>query len=123
MPSINKDTVFIVDDEQMLLDLAVAILKPTGYSLRTFLDAEQALKAFAHAPPAVVVTDYAMGRMNGMDLIVECRRRNPHQKVLLISGTVDGQIFANSPVKPDLFLAKPFHAQELTGCIRKLLAG
>ncbi len=49
-----------------------------------------------------------MGRMSGMDLIRECRRLNPRQKTILISGTVDGEVFADAPVKPDQFVAKPY---------------
>lgn len=118
-----KTTVFVVDDETPLLELATAILGPVGCAVRTFNDPEQALAAFPAARPAVLLTDYAMGQMNGMDLIRECRRLNPSQKIILISGTVDGRIFADSPVKPDMFLAKPYHAQELIGCVRKLMAG
>jgi DNA-binding NtrC family response regulator len=115
-------TVFVVDDEPMLLELAEVILKPLGCNVRTFRDPEVALKEAAIAPPEVIVTDYAMGRMSGMDLIRECRRLNPKQKMILVSGTVDGQVFADAPVKPNLFLSKPYQIQELTESVRDLLA-
>jgi CheY-like chemotaxis protein len=105
----------------MLLDLAVAVLESVGCEVRTFRDPELALKAFAATRPDVVVTDYSMGDMNGMDLIRECRRLNPGQKVILISGTVDGEVFADSPVKPDRFLTKPYQIEELTNSVRTLL--
>src|ERR1035438_4860221 len=103
----NGATVFVVDDEPMLLELATAILEPVGCAVRTFRDPELALKEFAVVHPQVVVTDYAMGRMSGMDLIRECRRLNPRQKIILVSGTVDEHVFAEAPVKPDQFLTKP----------------
>ena len=114
--------VFVVDDEPMLLELAEAILKPIGFNVRTFRDPEQALKEFPDAQPAVIVTDYAMGRMSGMDLIRECRRLNPRQKIVLLSGTVDEQVFADAPVKPNVFMSKPYQIHELTDCIRTLIA-
>jgi DNA-binding NtrC family response regulator len=113
--------VFVVDDEPMLLELAIAVLESVGCEVRTFRNPELALKAFINAPPDVVITDYAMGAMNGMDLIRECRRLNPCQKVVLISGTVDGRVFENSPVKPDRFLAKPYQIEDFTDCVRTLL--
>jgi CheY-like chemotaxis protein len=116
-----KTIVFVVDDEPLLLDLAVAVLESVGCEVRTFRDPERALEAFAAARPDVVVTDYSMGGMNGMDLIRECRRLNPGQKVILISGTVEGEVFADSPVKPDRFLTKPYQIEELTNCVRTLL--
>jgi DNA-binding NtrC family response regulator len=114
-------TVFVVDDEPMLLELAEAILTSAGWIVRTFRDPELALKAFSTVRPEVVITDYAMGRMTGMDLIRECRRLNPGQKMVLISGTVDENVFADAPVKPDRFLTKPYQIHELTDCVRKLV--
>ncbi|HEY5043348.1 MAG TPA: response regulator [Verrucomicrobiae bacterium] len=120
--SASKAIVFVVDDEPMLLELAAVILKPLGCEVRTFRDPEMALKEFAAVRPAVVITDYAMGRMSGMDLIRECRRLNPGQKMVLVSGTVDEHVFADAAVKPDRFLSKPYQIQELTDCIRELIA-
>ena len=118
----DPPTVFVVDDEPMLLELAEAILNPLGYRVRTFRDPELALKEFSIARPDVVITDYAMGRMNGMDLIRECRRLNPRQKMILLSGTVDEHVFANAPVKPDQFLTKPYQIQDLAEHVRSLIA-
>ncbi len=114
-------TVFVVDDEVLLLELAETILTPLGCKVRTFTDPEVALKEFPAAAPAVVLTDYAMGRMSGMDLIRECRKLNPSQKTILISGTVDGEVFAGAPVKPDLFVAKPYDVNKLVETVRKMM--
>ncbi len=113
---------FVVDDEPMLLELAEAILKPLGCVVRTFRDPELALKEFAINHPTLVITDYAMGRMSGMDLIRECRRINPAQKLILLSGTVDEQVFADAPVKPDRFISKPYQIKDFLDCIKSLLA-
>lgn len=120
--STTKTTVFVVDDEPMLLDLAEAILGAIGCEVRTFRDPELALQEFAVDRPDLVLTDYAMGRMTGMDLIRECRRLNPQQKMVLISGTVDEHVFSDAPVKPDRFLTKPYQIYQLTDCVRELTA-
>ena len=114
-------TVFVVDDEVLLLELAETILTPLGCKVRTFTDPEVALKEFPGDAPAVVLTDYAMGRMSGMDLIRECRKLNPLQKTILISCTVDGEVFADAPVKPDLFVAKPYDVNKLVETVRKMM--
>jgi DNA-binding response OmpR family regulator len=115
-------TIFVVDDEQMLLDLAAAILEPLGYDVRTFSDPRVALKEFSAARPVVIVTDYAMGEMNGLDLVRECKRVNPKQKMILVSGTVDENIFAGLPHKPDRFMVKPYPVHEFIETIRALVA-
>ena len=115
-------TIFVVDDEPLLLDLAEAVLAPLDCKVRKFTDPEEALREFAKAAPALVVTDYAMGRMSGMDLIRECRLLNPVQKTILVSGTVDGAVFANAQVTPDAFVAKPYDVKSLTEMVRKMIA-
>lgn len=118
----SSATIFVVDDEATLLELAKAVLGNMGYNVRTFTDPELALKEFETVRPALVLTDYWMPRMSGMDLIRECRRLNPAQKTVLISGTVDGQVFANAAIKPDRFVAKPYQIQELQELVRELIA-
>jgi CheY-like chemotaxis protein len=116
-------TIFVVDDEPLLLDLAAAILQPMGFNVQTFRDPRAALAALPAARPAVVVTDYAMGEMNGLDLVRECKRINPSQKILLLSGTVDESNYAELAHKPDRFLAKPYQVREFVESIQKLVAG
>src|SRR5215831_9714288 len=113
--STAKPTIFVVDDEPMLLELAVVILEQLGYDIQTFRDPKTALESYSslHSAPALLITDYAMHDMNGMQLMTECRRLRPRQKVLLLSGTVDEHIYHNEPVKPDRFLAKPYQAKQL----------
>lgn len=118
---LDSSIVFVVDDEPMLLELAEVILKPLGCQVITFRDPETALKQVPLRQPEVIVTDYAMGRMSGMDLVRECRRLNPNQKMILVSGTVDEHVFADAPVKPDRFLMKPYQLQEFTDCVRDLI--
>ncbi len=117
-----SSTIFVVDDESMLLDLAQAILEPLGFSVQTFRDPKKALREFPAARPVVVVTDFSMGAMNGLELVRECRRVNPRQKILLLSGTVDETIYNGMDVKPDRFLAKPYQVNDLIKSVQELIA-
>jgi CheY-like chemotaxis protein len=121
----NQALIFVVDDEPMLLELAETLLTPSGYSIQTFPDPSVALRAFAQAErrPDLIITDYAMHPMTGLDLIRECRQINPRQKILMVSGTVDEDIFANSRVKPDRFLAKPYQGKHFLHVVETLLQG
>jgi CheY-like chemotaxis protein len=116
----GSTTIFVVDDEPMLLELATAILQPLGFNVRTFRDPQKALQEYAAAKPEVVVTDYAMGAINGLDVVRECKRINPKQKILLLSGTVDENIYANTPEKPDRFLAKPYQIRDFIETVQSL---
>jgi DNA-binding NtrC family response regulator len=115
--------VFVVDDEPMLLDLAEMVLQPAGFAVRTFQDPRKAVAECAAAAPSVLITDYAMDTMNGLQVIEECRRIHPGQKIILVSGTVDEEIYANSEIKPDCFIAKPYNPHHLVSTVRKLAGG
>ena len=114
-------TIFVVDDERMLLELAATILQPLGFEVRTFHDPKKALAEYPAARPTVVVTDYAMPGMNGLDLLRECKLINPQQKTILLSGTVDENIYANEQTKPDCFLSKPYQIRDFVESIQTLV--
>jgi len=116
----KRVTIFIVDDEPMLLELAAAVLEPLGYDVRTFSNPEVAIAEFPKVKPAVIVTDFAMGKISGLDLIRECKGQMPLQKIMLLSGTVDEQVFHGSATKPDAFLAKPYRIADLVESVQRL---
>jgi CheY-like chemotaxis protein len=121
----SRGFIYVVDDEPMLLELATVILEPQGYRVKCFRDPELALESFDKASPRpdLLMTDFAMHGLNGMQLVEKFRRLNPGQKILLVSGTVGADIFRDSPEKPDLFLAKPYQAHQLTEAVGALMAG
>ncbi|MGA2802542.1 MAG: response regulator [Verrucomicrobiota bacterium] len=120
----SSPTIFVVDDEPMLLNLAETILGAAGFRVHLFHDPKKALSEYVAAkpPPDVVITDYAMAGMSGLDLIRECKRLNPQQKTILLSGTVNESIYANSPIKPDHFLTKPYQIHKLVEVTLSLVA-
>lgn len=119
----HRAVIFIVDDEPLLLELAEKILGNLHYEIWTFSDPETAFKAYSAAqnPPDLLITDFAMHEMDGMELIRRCRRIHPKQKIILVSGTVDESIFSGSSAKPDRFLAKPYQPAQLTALVLEVL--
>jgi CheY-like chemotaxis protein len=115
--------IYVVDDEPMLLELASVILEPLGYQVKTFRDGESALKAFVAAKPRpdLIITDFAMHALTGLALIEACRKIQPRQKVLLVSGTVDERVYEHSAPKPNQFLAKPYQVKQLEAAVKTLL--
>lgn len=114
---------YIVDDEPMLLDLNEAMLHSMGFTVRRFRSAELAWESYRAEPlpPALIVTDFSMQQMTGLDLIDACRSLHPDQKFLLLSGTVDASAFAEAPAKPDHFMLKPYATDEFSSAVRKVL--
>lgn len=123
-PAKATPLIFLVDDEPLLLDLAELTLQGDGYRLKKFLDPELAYQAFARArvKPDLIVSDYAMGRTNGCDLLARCKQLAPTLKTILVSGTVGPEIVLNAPVAIDRFLAKPYQPAVLAELVRIVLA-
>ena len=120
----NRHLIYVVDDEAMIITLIDAILAPAGYELKLFRDPELCCKALGEAKnkPDLMITDFAMGSVNGFDLIERCKRAHPALKTLLVSGTVDDNFIRLAPVKPDRFLPKPFESRKLLEAVETLLA-
>jgi CheY-like chemotaxis protein len=119
----KKPLIYIVDDEALLLDLAEASLAPGGYRIKKFADPADALKSFAREKPRpdMLVTDYAMGKMNGLELLEKCRTFNPQLKCVLLSGTVGAEVVLNAPSKVDQFVGKPYQPQNLFDLVQRVL--
>ena len=121
----SKDSVliYVVDDEPTLLELAEYILEMEGYRFQKFEEPRKALAAFQAADPRpdLVITDYVMLGMDGLQLVGECKRAKPDLKSILVSGTVQEEVVHRSPVKVDRFLRKPYLAQEFVEAIREVL--
>ncbi len=119
--SIGKKLIYMVDDEPMLLELTKAIL--SGYQVEVFRSGEAALKAYhsAQQMPDLLITDFAMNGMNGLQLLEQCRKLHPQQKALLLSGSVEEDVNSRSPSPADAFLAKPYQPRDLIDVVQRVL--
>ena len=124
-PSDAADTlVFIVDDNELLGEITSQLIANAGYRTRLFHQGLPARDAMLAGPPTpeVLVTDFDIGDINGLDLIGEVRAKLPQLRTLLVSGTAAPEALAVHPVKPDAFLPKPFIADTLISSVNRLAA-
>ena len=115
--------VFVVDDNPTLVEFAAAVLEAVGYEVRQFSDPKEALRAIGEAnpKPAVLVTDYEMGDMNGLELILLAHKIHPSLKTLLVSGTVDASIILAHTAKVHRFMGKPYEPADLQKAVAELM--
>jgi two-component system response regulator ChvI len=120
----GKDVViFVVDDESMIGEVVEVILKLKGFRPRFFTDPELALQALIEeeSKPDLLLTDFLMNPMNGMELIERCKRVQPTLKTILYSGNVGEEIIQYYSVKPDGFISKPFMPTTLVATVTSVL--
>jgi DNA-binding NtrC family response regulator len=116
--------IYAVDDEPLVGDLVATVLEMNGFQYKLFRHPAEALKAFmaANPRPALLVTDFVMEGLSGMELIENCKRMQPALKTILYSGSVGANIIQRYSVKPDYFIRKPFQPQNLIDIVRLVLA-
>src|SRR5487761_1933872 len=81
--------ILLVDDNKLGLSARKSVLEELGHSISTASNGSDALDQFAGRKFDLVVTDYKMPRMDGLELIVKLRKIVPGLPVILISGFVD----------------------------------
>jgi CheY-like chemotaxis protein len=112
MPSRNSPInvaparILLVDDNAHGLSARRSVLEELGATVATASTASEALDALAHQPFDLVVTDYKMPRMNGVELIARLRKQSPGLPVILISGFVDSLGLSEDNTGADVVIQK-----------------
>ncbi|HEY6308168.1 MAG TPA: response regulator [Candidatus Angelobacter sp.] len=85
-------TVLFVDDHEVLANLSCEILEMQGYRAVSAYDAADALRKFEQGEFDILVTDFRMNGMNGLELARKVHEKHPSLPVILVTGygPVDG---------------------------------
>jgi len=125
-PPRGNETILVVEDEEIVRELAHRILEIQGYRVLVAENGEAALEvAQRHREPIdLVLTDVVMPKMNGMRLAERLWTEHPDLKVLFMSGYTEELIDRHGPIDQQTdFIAKPFTLETLTNAIRNALDG
>ena len=115
----KSQCILLVDDDELVRASGTSSLRLAGYDVVQAADGEEALALLDAAGPFdLMVTDYAMPGLSGLDLIDAARRRKPRMPVLMVTGYADnGRESADVPR-----LQKPFLPAELVDRVQALIA-
>ena len=122
----QSGTVLLVEDEDSVRTLTRQILQTNGFTVLEARHGQEALQLYEHEIDSVqlTVTDVVMPEMNGRDLAQHLLRRQPHMKVLYLSGYTDNAIFRNGLLEPGTaFLEKPFTPDTLVRKVHEVMNG
>lgn len=76
--------ILVVDDDRDVLDSTARLLQLHGYQVYKASDGREALSVLHHRwPVEVVVTDFAMPMMNGIQLSLHIRKDSPTQRIII----------------------------------------
>ena len=114
------ETILLVEDEHAALEVLSLLLAQEGYHVREASDGEEALALLEEQRPDLVITDYWMPRLDGVDL---CRRMEADPRwrdipVIMMSASVfDGE----RPRQVVAFLSKPLLFSNLVAAVTRAL--
>lgn len=100
--------ILFVDDHEVLARLSCEILEMQGYRAVSAFNGEDALKKFEHEDFDILVTDFRMEGMNGVELARKVHEKHPQVPVIIVTGygpVEGGQHVAACLQKEDLFPA------------------
>lgn len=81
--------ILVVDDEMFLADALCDFLKQEGYQCEAKGSGQEALHLMAEERPEVVITDFNMPGMTGIELLEQIKKGHPETKVLILTGFAD----------------------------------
>ena len=118
----NPLRILVVDDELSNAEVLALILHEEGFQVTVAGDGRQALERIEQAVPDLLITDYMMPGMSGVELARAVRQLPRHRNlpVLLMSGAAASTLNAHAQ-DFDAFLRKPFDIEALLKAVQSLL--
>jgi CheY-like chemotaxis protein len=78
--------ILCIDDEEPALILRRLVLENAGYRVFTALTGKQGIELFRHQPIEVVILDYWMADMDGLDVAEQLKALSPKTPIIMLSG-------------------------------------
>lgn len=118
--------IVIAEDDPHILQLLEHVLSVEGHQVTTAKDGEEGLETVKRLKPDLLITDVMMPRRNGYQLVHAILNETqdlPTPKIIILTSRTDpADVKRGLTVGADVYIAKPFDIQEVTGHVRELLA-
>lgn len=120
----NDKTILIVDDESHILHVLDLKLSNAGFNVVTAEDGEEAFEIAIDKTPDLVITDYQMPVMNGLELSQKLRENDSTSSTPILMLTARGANLAEGDIDETniaAVLSKPFSPREILARVQKLV--
>ena len=118
----QNETILVVDDVADTVEVIQRNLTAAGYRVHTARNVPDALAIIETTPVDLVITDFKMPKISGMDLVRHVRENHKDMEVIMITGypSVAGAVAAVK-IGAEEYLPKPFTDAELLSAVRRAL--
>ncbi|MBM9613711.1 PAS domain S-box protein [Desulfobulbus rhabdoformis] len=122
----NSGCIMVVEDNEMVRELAVDILRRSGYTVYEAASGHECLEQLREkaADSDLLLTDVVMPMMNGKALYTEAKKMIPGLKVLYMSGYTENVIASRGVLDAGIdFISKPFRPTALVEKVQEIFTG
>jgi two-component system chemotaxis response regulator CheY len=116
--------ILIADDSESIREILSFSLSNAGYEVLVATDGMDALKYFDGRPIDLLLTDYHMPNMNGLELTVKVRQIENYKFIPILVLTTEKQVEIMREAKDSGatgWLLKPFNTEKLLQTLRKVI--
>ena len=115
------ELILLVDDEEKVLDFMSSFLKNEGFEITTARSGTEALDKIKAVNPSLVVLDWMMPNMNGLDVCREIRKNSKVGIIMVTAKSDELDKIVGLEVGADDYITKPFSLRELLARIRSVM--
>jgi len=115
------ELILLVDDEEKVLDFMSSFLKNEGFEITTARSGTEALDKIKAVNPSLVVLDWMMSNMNGLDVCREIRKNSKVGIIMVTAKSDELDKIVGLEVGADDYITKPFSLRELLARIRSVM--
>ncbi len=116
-----KKEIFIVDDEENILEILEYNLVKDGYGVRSFKRGKDFLEYFARKKPDLVVLDLMLPDIDGFDICREIKRETNVPVIILSAKSEEFDKVLGLELGADDYMVKPFGVRELVARVKNIL--
>ena len=120
LPGSKRERVLVIDDDDGVRQFIVDSLQGSGYVVSATSNGVDGLKSLEGGIHDLLIVDYAMPGMNGVEVVKEVRRRTPTLPIILATGYAD-MAAVDGVMDADRVLRKPFRIDDLNTAVRAAL--
>jgi DNA-binding response OmpR family regulator len=120
----GRKLILAADDEEDIRELVAFRLERAGYEVITAADGQEALDLALDRTPDLVILDYRMPRLTGIEVTRRLRAESKTARVpivLLTASVQEHSVAEGFEAGADDYIKKPFSPQELTARIQAIL--
>ena len=118
-----KGTILLADDEKMVLDIGVQMLKRLGFKVIAVESGRKAIETFQEKNDSIdiVILDIVMPDLGGAEVVDAIKGINPNTKIMLSSGYGRDSKITDIMQYCHAFIQKPFSMKELSAALQDIM--